>query len=353
MSVFVTKENFVPRHRPQSFDDFPSYDDLLPTLRFWGAWGPPGSDEESLGMLNMLTPDLVARTVAKEVKTGERVGLGWEFHMLDYPNFKRIQFDIQYKWVTYPFSFDDEYRMNPQQSSQWDGFRHHSQMLSHEFGPRQEYMTVDDPDKAAVWHGGTSAHEIQEGTRLSLHSWSKQGIAGRGVLLDYASWAEEQGITYSTFDYYGIPVEDLLKVAERYNVKFEPGDILLVRLGVTKEWMTKSTEWKENYRTLSPPTHAGMIQSEALLRFIWDNHFTAIVSDAIGWELFPNKNPDHLMSLHQTVLAGWGVPIGELFDLDGLSELCKKHDRYSFFFSSVPFNAIGAVSSPPNAMAIF
>lgn len=57
--------------------------------------------------------------------------------------------------------------------------------------------------------------------------------------------------------------------------------------------------------------------------------------------------------LHPILLAGWGTPIGELFDLEALAETCKRRNRWSFFITSVPLNYRGAVASPPNAMAIF
>lgn len=57
--------------------------------------------------------------------------------------------------------------------------------------------------------------------------------------------------------------------------------------------------------------------------------------------------------LHPILLAGWGVPIGELFDLEALAETCKRRSRWSFFITSVPLNYRGAVASPPNALAIF
>ena len=41
-------------------------------------------------------------------------------------------------------------------------------------------------------------------------------------------------------------------------------------------------------------------------------------------------------SLHEVLLAGWGCPIGEMFDLEKLSEHCKAVGRYSFFLSSMP-----------------
>ena len=52
-------------------------------------------------------------------------------------------------------------------------------------------------------------------------------------------------------------------------------------------------------------------------------------------------------------VAGWGMPIGELFDLEKLGEHCKKVGKWSFFLVSKPTNVPGGVASPPNAVAIF
>jgi hypothetical protein len=38
--------------------------------------------------------------------------------------------------------------------------------------------------------------------------------------------------------------------------------------------------------------------------------------------------------MHEVLLAGWGCPIGELFDLEALAEQCKKSNRWSFFVTS-------------------
>jgi hypothetical protein len=44
--------------------------------------------------------------------------------------------------------------------------------------------------------------------------------------------------------------------------------------------------------------------------------------------------------------------LGELFDLEALAAICARTQRWSFFFTSSPLNYMGAVASPPNAMAI-
>src|SRR6266487_1102748 len=60
--------------------------------------------------------------------------------------------------------------------------------------------------------------------------------SGRGVLVDYASYAAKRGITYTTFSRHQIRLTDILEIAKESNLTFHRGDILFVRIGVTNEW---------------------------------------------------------------------------------------------------------------------
>lgn len=60
-----------------------TYDDLSDKRRHWPA--EPGSRDEGLGMLRLLTPDVVAAAARSEIKTGQRVCLNWDLEKLDQP----------------------------------------------------------------------------------------------------------------------------------------------------------------------------------------------------------------------------------------------------------------------------
>lgn len=239
-------------------------------------------------------------------------------------------------------AFDDEYHFNPQQSSQWDGFRHHN-------GPAP---TAEDP-KRALFYGGTTAEEIEDPTssRIGIGFWAKKGIAGRGVLIDYLSWAEKKGITVDALSQHVISMDDVLEIARECNLEFRRGDIFFLRVGLTKHWDRMTEEQRLAYSRQKVPKHAGLEQTERSLKFLWDNHFAAVASDSVSFEVYPAVNPE--FDMHHHILAGWGVPIGEMFDLEGLAEMCKKLNRWTFFVTSSPLNHSRGVSSPPNCMAIF
>ena len=59
-----------------------TFEELRDKRRFWPA--PAGSHDEGLGMLRILTPDVVANA-AREIKNGERVCLNWNIEQLDPP----------------------------------------------------------------------------------------------------------------------------------------------------------------------------------------------------------------------------------------------------------------------------
>jgi hypothetical protein len=160
------------------------------------------------------------------------------------------------------------------------------------------------------------------------------GITGRGVLLDYKSWADSQGISSRATSTTEISLETLQKVAASQNVEFKEGDILCVRSGYTQEFDRLSVEEVETLVTQRNPPAIGVKSSEEVLRWIWDTGFAAVAGDMPSFEAWPCQNSSFF--LHEWLLAGWGVPIGELFDFEQLAVECRKRKRWTFFFSSMP-----------------
>lgn len=116
-------------------------------------------------------------------------------------------------------------------------------------------------------------------------------MIGRGVLIDYATWAEKKGIQYSTFSTHQVRLSDILEIAKENNITFQKGDILFVRVGVTKEWDTAMTDaQKQAYSNNAKPEHAGVEATTDVLRWLWDTGFAAIASDAISWEVRRQKS---------------------------------------------------------------
>lgn len=205
-----------------------------------------------------------------------------------------------------------------------------------------------------VFYGGTTAGEIQDrsNSRIGTQFWANRGIAGRGILIDYASYADRKGIHFDTFSAYEIKLSEIQEIVRECNITVQKGDILFMRVGITRAWdNTMTVAQKTDYATKPIPQLAGVEPTVDMLRWLWDSGFAAVAGDSIAFEVWPPSNPE--IMLHEYLLAGWGMPIGELFDLERLAEKCKELNRWSFFISSVPLNQKGGVSSPPSALAIF
>jgi kynurenine formamidase len=169
-------------------------------------------------------------------------------------------------------------------------------------------------------------------------------------LIDYLSFAKKKGIKVDALTQHRVTLDDVLAIAQQSNIEFRPGDILFLRVGLTQTWDNLTPEEKQAYSCNPQPRHAGLEQGEKVMRFLWDNHFSAVATDTPSFEVYPPL--DQNWDMHEILLAGWGLPIGELFDLEGLAQLCEKLGRWTFFVSSSPLNCARGVSSPPSIMAI-
>jgi hypothetical protein len=155
------------------------------------------------------------------------------------------------------------------------------------------------------------------------------------VLLDYYTWAQTQNIPVEPLNNQTITVSSLAAVAEFQKSTFKPGDILFVRTGYLAALSTLAPEAETAYASEALSMKAiGLEPSEETLRWIWENGFSAVAGDQPGFEVLPFQSKEFW--LHEWLLAGWGVPIGELFDLEKLAEECGRLKKWSFFFSSMP-----------------
>lgn len=122
------------------------------------------------------------------------------------------------------------------------------------------------------------------------------------------------------------------------NLEFRQGDILFIRVGFTAQYDALSAAEQESFPTRQPGGLLGLEATKDSLRWLWESRFAAVASDAAGFERGPATGPynDPDVSIHQWALAGWGMPLGELFDLEELAAKCAERRRWSFFLCSVP-----------------
>ncbi|KAI7889104.1 putative cyclase-domain-containing protein [Mucor mucedo] len=316
-----------------TFDQLPISPEYPPQTA-WGVWGK----EDNLGTLNLLTEERVANA-AKYIKRGAVFSLNWNLESPSPALFGRTHIDHAYKAIApNDLGFDDCYsNFNTQSSTQWDGLRHIAHLSS------------------GLFYNGVKSSEIVKGNdetngRLGIHHMARKGIAGRAVLLDYARWARVHKPDYDPFVRYEITVQDLDEIAKAQGVVFEQGDILLVHTGWLETYERHGDKVKELITDLENPDCAGIKACEDTFRWVWDHHFAAVGSDNFAFEAFPPK--DWNKSCHSTFLGGFGLPIGEMFQLGALAEDSAKDGVYTYFFTSAPLNKQDGIATPPNALCI-
>jgi kynurenine formamidase len=180
--------------------------------------------------------------------------------------------------------------------------------------------------------------------------WSKRGgIVGRGILLDYLTWSRDNNRPYNPAERFGITISDLEAVAAVQGVTFRPGDILLIRSGFV-EWYNNASDAAREQFVVNGSEFGGVEGSAESVKWFWDKRFAAVGGDASVFEAWPAK--EERWRLHDNLIALFGMPVGEMFDLERLSEVCKENKKWSFLFTSAPLNFPGGIASPPNAICI-
>jgi hypothetical protein len=173
---------------------------------------------------------------------------------------------------------------------------------------------------------------------------NRGGIVGRGVLLDYVDYASRNNITINALETSVIPLSTLKQIAHENGITFRPGDILFVRSGFTRAYEKLSVDDARTLGHRPESQFIGVESSEAMLRWLWENQFAAVAGDAVAFESCPIAGPQAQVppeySLHQWCLAGWGMPLGEMFNLEELAAYCREKKRWTFFLASVPLKVI-------------
>ncbi|EAA66172.1 hypothetical protein AN1054.2 [Aspergillus nidulans FGSC A4] len=288
------------------------------------VWGK----DDQIGRLNLLTPARV-KAAAAEIKTGEMVRLDLPLDVPKTPSFGREVF---------------QHKIKPLGSGV--GAEHNGMG----FGT---YVKLPCPKNMAT---SADIEGPNPTTRCSIHHWSTHCIASRAVLLDYKSYAEAHNVNYDPYTSHAISYADLVACGRYQNLDIrpesaggdlKPGDILLVRSGFVQRYneLTPSQRESAAQRTGADIAWAGLKQEEEILDWLHDSYFAAVAGDSPTFECWPVSATEggrgSIGFMHQNILALWGMPLGEMWDLERVAEVCKKERRWTFFLTSAPANVVG------------
>lgn len=317
----------------------PSYNELPavagnPAKTAWGLFGA----DDNVGMFNLQTPERVVEA-ARLVKTGRVFPMNWEQEKPNPPLYSRGKFRHTVMREIPIGNHGDDVLDNffTQASSQWDALTH-----------------VGDFEHG-FWGGVTAKYLRESGdkTRLGIDHWAKRGIAGRAVVLDVARYLESQGRPLDCGERIDITPEDIEATRKAQGVEFHPGDVWLIHTGWVEWYEAQPQQVRQFISVTANLKTPGLQCSEAMAEYIFNAHPAALASDNPALEAWPPPNfmdPDGF--LHHWIIGRFGMAIGEMWQLTGLSADCANDHVYECLFTAAPLNIQGGTGSPPNALAI-
>jgi hypothetical protein len=326
------------------------FDRMARKVSNWGRWGK--ADE--LGTLNLISPAKI-QSAAACIRSGELISLGMNlgpdgpqggpkarvspfrvnplhFMFLDggdaalpghtEPGVNSIADGLAESHGDGLFRFNEDYVVMPlQAATQWDA-------LSHAYYDQRLY---NDVPASSVTSLGASVHSIRRVGEAG-------GVTSRGVLLDVCRYRQVEYLDG------GDPISpaELSEVARAEGVRIEPGDVVLVKTG----WMTK-------FRRDGDGDYLGCGLRWDCAEWLHENGVAAVAADNKTVEaahvrsLAATRLPLHLLALRDM-----GLLLGELFDLDQLSDRCAADGVYDFFLAAPALRFVGAVATPLNPVAV-
>jgi kynurenine formamidase len=87
--------------------------------------------------------------------------------------------------------------------------------------------------------------------------------------------------------------------------------------------------------------------------WIYEKEIAALAMDNIAIEVEPFEEPyEHVYPMHARLIRDLGLSLGEIWDLERLSESCAADGRYEFFVAAQPLNVTNASGTPLNPIVI-
>lgn len=221
-----------------------------------------------------------------------------------------------------------------------NGVVHNDELVSGEIG--QVGTQFDGLGHIGIHLGGEDI--FYNGNKLSefgdTYGLKKLGVenAGvfftRGLLLDVCAIRELQRLPAG----HVITPEELMACLTKSKLQIEAGDVVLIRTGHGKLWMTDNQAYGDGEPGL------GL----AAAKYLTDHKVALIGADTWGIEAVPHEDPEQAFPVHQWNLTKNGVCHLENLDLEELAAA----GVHEFCFVFCPLRLKGATGSPGNPIAV-
>ncbi len=298
------------------------FKNLFEAVSNWGRWGP----DDERGALNYLTPARVLEA-ARLVRTGETV-------TLSVPLNTRLGIDN-------PAPVDHHMTMLGDEDIGSGSLRFAKDYVGADYhNPSHTHIDAlcHVAFDGALYNGKPSASLTPDGATADAIGVLKEGLIGRGVLLDVprlrgVSWLEPGEHIFA----------DELEGCERdQGVTVGEGDILLVRTGHARRH-TELGPWDtDSAKAGLHPTCVPLLAERCIAALGSDGNSDTTPSTTEGID-FP---------IHALTLNAMGIHLLDYLQFEDLVAACERTRRWEFLFVVAPLRVIGGTGSPVNPIAI-
>lgn len=311
-----------PADRPHDMSET-EFRDLFAEVRNWDRWG----EDDERGALNLLTPDRTA-AAARLVREGETVTLSRILDTHSGPDnpepaehHMTMLTDIDIGSGTLRFGKD------------YVGVDYHNDTHSHL--DALCHVAFD----GTLYNGRPSGSITSEGATTNTVEVLKDGLVGRGVLLDVP---RVRGVPWLEPGEH-VHVEDLERAEREQDVEVAEGDILLVRTGHARR-LAELGPWD------TAGAKAGLHPTTA--RFLSQRGIAVLGCDGNS-DTAPSTTEGVGFPIHALALNAMGIHLLDYLQFEELIPACERFGRWEFFFTAAPLRIAGGTGSPLNPTAVF
>ena len=295
---------------------------LFERVKNWGRWG--GDDER--GTLNHLT-EAETKAAAALVRLGRTVSLSRNFPTQPGP---------ENPWPAHHhmvIAGDDPCvpGMGLEVSTDYIGIAFHGMASSHLDALCHVFQS------GRMYNGHPATDVKSTGARRNTVMTLKDGVAGRGVLLDVP---RALGVSYVEHERL-IGVADLERAEAAQGVTVGKGDIVLIRLGRDARRLVHDDA---NVPGLDPEVAGWLHEREAAI----------LGGDGVHDPIPPARiSADWPMPIHMIGLVAMGLHLLDNLNLEDVASACAELNRWTFLLVLAPLRIEGGTGSPLNPVALF
>lgn len=300
---------------------------LFDSVSNWGRWG---KDDER-GTLNYLTPERIAAAGAL-IKSGRQVSCARDFPVVPGPENPTPALHHIVMGGDDPCGHGVP---GLEVSLDFIGIAYHGLASSHIDALCHVFV------EGQMYNGFPATDVRSTGARRCSIMAAKEGIAGRGVLLDIPRLRGEEFVALDR----PVTASELDAAEAAQGVRVGEGDVLLVSVG---------RDAQKRRQPHVPGTEYAMAGLDPdCIAWLHARRIAVLGSDAVH----DPSPPVHMIEgwripVHMCALAGMGLHLLDNLHLEDLEAACAQAKRWEFFLCVTPLRIARGTGSPVNPIAI-